>query len=98
MTAQEQVPKAAAELALGELQRVLSATTGAKAAALEQRVRRVKGRMKKKLQMMGALKSKGFGDFSFLAKMQAYVQATTGEAVRLKTKDEVLEEIRGAHK
>jgi hypothetical protein len=93
MTAREQLPKAAAEQALGELQRVLQNTTGAKAAALEQRMREVKGRMKKKLQMMGALKSKGFGDFSFMAKMQAYVQATTGEPVRLRTKEEALQEV-----
>ena len=70
MTAQQQKPKAAVEMALGEYLRVREETTGAKARELMKKVASAKKRIKAKLGMMTALKSKGFGDFSFLDKIK----------------------------
>ena len=78
MTAREQKPKAAIEQALGEYLRVRKEMTGTRAAALEKRVAEAKKRVKGKLSMMMALKSKGFGDFSFLQTIKdAEEKATT---------------------
>lgn len=71
MTARQQLPKAEAEMALAEYKRVRVEMTGKRAAALERRVAAAKKRVKNKLGMMMALKSKGFGDFSFMQKIKA---------------------------
>jgi hypothetical protein len=77
MTAEKQKPKAAVEMALGEFSRVRKHMTGKRAAELEKRVAEAKKRVKNKLAMMGALKNKGYGDFSFLQKIKALQDNST---------------------
>eukprot|EP00946_MAST-07B_sp_MAST-7B-sp1_P003072 g3072.t1 len=70
-------PKAAIEQALGELKQIRKAITGARAEKLTQRVAKAKKNLKTKLKMLSGLKSKGFGDLSFLKAIQSEVDAQT---------------------
>ena len=77
LTAKQQKPKAEAKKSKAELERCLKESTGTRAKALERSVADAKKRVKAKLGMMMALKKKGFGDFSFLQKINEEVKSHT---------------------
>ena len=66
------------EQALGEFKRIRKDITGGRAEKLTKRVAEAKKNVKTKLKMLSGLKSKGFGDFSFLKAIQGQVDAKTG--------------------
>ena len=77
MTLREGQPKALVEQALGEIKRIRKEITGARAEKLTKRVAEAKKNVKTKLKMLSGLKSKGFGDFSFLKAIQGQVEEKT---------------------
>ena len=77
LTLRQEEPKARIEQALGELKRIRKETTGARAEKLTKHVAQAKKNLKTKLKMLSGLKSKGFGNFSFLKAVQGQVEQKT---------------------
>ena len=77
LTLKQGEPRAAVEQALGEMKRIRKGITGERATKLEHRVAEAKQHIKTKLKMLSGLKSKGFGNLSFLKAIQTEVTEKT---------------------